>query len=37
MYSLVITAGIMGVLVNILARFIERKALSWHQSTRADR
>ena len=36
MYSLVITAGIMGVLVNILARFIERKALGWHQSTRAD-
>jgi ABC-type nitrate/sulfonate/bicarbonate transport system permease component len=36
MYSLVITAGIMGVLVNVLARFIERKALAWHQSTRAD-
>ena len=36
MYSLVITAGIMGVLVNILARSIERKALRWHQSTRAD-
>ena len=36
MYSLVITAGIMGVLVNILARFIERRALSWHQSVRAD-
>jgi ABC-type nitrate/sulfonate/bicarbonate transport system permease component len=36
MYSLVITAGIMGVLVNMLARFIERRALGWHQSTRAD-
>jgi ABC-type nitrate/sulfonate/bicarbonate transport system permease component len=36
MYSLVITAGIMGVLVNILARAVERKALAWHQSTRAD-
>jgi ABC-type nitrate/sulfonate/bicarbonate transport system permease component len=35
MYSLVITAGIMGVLVNILARFIERKALGWHQSARS--
>lgn len=37
MYSLVITAGIMGVLVNALARFIERKALGWHPSVRADR
>jgi ABC-type nitrate/sulfonate/bicarbonate transport system permease component len=36
MYSLVITAGIMGVLVNILARFIERHALDWHQSTRSE-
>jgi ABC-type nitrate/sulfonate/bicarbonate transport system permease component len=36
MYSLVITAGIMGVLVNVLARMIERKALAWHQSTRAE-
>jgi ABC-type nitrate/sulfonate/bicarbonate transport system permease component len=37
MYSLVITAGIMGVLVNILARLIERKALAWHPSIRTDR
>lgn len=37
MYSLVITAGIMGVLVNILARFIERKALRWHQSVRTEK
>jgi len=36
MYSLVITAGVMGVLVNILARLIERKLLGWHQSVRAD-
>ncbi|WP_332815656.1 ABC transporter permease [Ramlibacter sp.] len=36
MYSLVITAGVMGVLVNILARFIERRALAWHQSTRTE-
>lgn len=37
MYSLVITAGIMGVLVNILARVIERKVLAWHPSIRTDR
>lgn len=37
MYSLVITAGIMGVLVNILARFIERKVLAWHPSVRTDK
>lgn len=36
MYSLVITAGVMGVLVNIFARFVERHALDWHQSTRAE-
>jgi ABC-type nitrate/sulfonate/bicarbonate transport system permease component len=37
MYSLVIAAGIMGVLVNVLARAIERKVLAWHPSVRADR
>ncbi|MEO6827873.1 MAG: ABC transporter permease [Microbacteriaceae bacterium] len=36
MYSLVITAGVMGVLVNIAARFVERKALRWHQSVRSE-
>ncbi|HSF27298.1 MAG TPA: ABC transporter permease [Actinomycetes bacterium] len=36
MYSLVITAGVMGVLVNQLTRFVERRALSWHQSVRSE-
>ncbi|MDN5843260.1 MAG: ABC transporter permease [Alcaligenaceae bacterium] len=37
MYSLVITAGIMGVLVNIFARALQRKVLSWHPSIRTDK
>jgi ABC-type nitrate/sulfonate/bicarbonate transport system permease component len=37
MYSLVIAAGIMGVLVNIFARALQRKALSWHPSIRTDK
>lgn len=37
MYSLVISAGVMGVLVNSLARVIERKALSWHPSVRTEK
>jgi ABC-type nitrate/sulfonate/bicarbonate transport system permease component len=37
MYSLVIVAGVMGVLVNILARTLERKVLAWHPSVRSDK
>jgi ABC-type nitrate/sulfonate/bicarbonate transport system permease component len=36
MYSLVITAGVMGVLINQLTRLVERKALHWHQSVRGE-
>lgn len=35
-YGLVLFTGLLGVLVNGLARFLERRALSWHASTRAD-
>ncbi|HET8615473.1 MAG TPA: ABC transporter permease [Actinomycetales bacterium] len=36
MYSLVITAGVMGVLINQLTRLVERRALHWHQSVRSE-
>lgn len=35
-YGLVLFTGLLGVLVNLLARFAERRMLSWHASTRAD-
>lgn len=34
MYALVIVAGIMGVLVNVLARLLEKRVLWWHPSVR---
>lgn len=36
MYALIVVAGILGVLVNIVARFIEAKALFWHPSIRKE-
>lgn len=36
MYALVIVTGILGVLVNILARAIERRFLAWHPSQRGE-
>jgi ABC-type nitrate/sulfonate/bicarbonate transport system permease component len=33
-YALVVVTGLIGVLVNILVRLIERRVLSWHVSTR---
>jgi len=35
-YALVITTGILGLLVNLVFRFIERRSLSWHQSVRGE-
>ena len=35
-YALVITTGILGLLVNMVFRFIERRSLSWHQSVRGE-
>ena len=35
-YGLVLFTGLLGVLVNVLARFAERRMLYWHASTRAD-
>ncbi|WP_082092221.1 ABC transporter permease [Demequina pelophila] len=35
-YALVIVIGLIGVAVNLLARFVERKALWWHPSVRSE-
>jgi ABC-type nitrate/sulfonate/bicarbonate transport system permease component len=36
MYALVLATGLLGVLINLLMRFIERKTLSWHSSVRSE-
>lgn len=36
MYAYVIVAGVLGVLVNLLARLIERRTLAWHPSIRSE-
>lgn len=36
MYAFVIVAGILGVIVNLLARTVERRTLSWHPSVRME-
>jgi ABC-type nitrate/sulfonate/bicarbonate transport system permease component len=36
MYALVLATGMIGVLINLLMRFIERKTLSWHSSVRSE-
>jgi ABC-type nitrate/sulfonate/bicarbonate transport system permease component len=35
-YALVVVTGILGVLVNVVFRTIERRALSWHPSQRGE-
>ncbi|BEL07975.1 ABC transporter permease [Actinoplanes sichuanensis] len=36
MYALVVVTGILGVLINLLARTGERRLLAWHQSVRGE-
>lgn len=36
MYALIVVAGILGVVVNIFARFVEAKSLFWHPSIRKE-
>lgn len=36
MYALVVVTGMLGLLVNLVFRFIERRSLSWHQSVRGE-
>ena len=35
-YALVVVAGLLGVLVNLVARWIERRVLAWHPSQRSE-
>ncbi|HEY9306415.1 MAG TPA: ABC transporter permease [Microbacterium sp.] len=35
-YALVLVTGILGVLINLVFRMIERRSLSWHQSVRGE-
>jgi ABC-type nitrate/sulfonate/bicarbonate transport system permease component len=36
MYALVVVTGLLGVVVNVLARALERRVLAWHPSTRRE-
>ncbi|MFJ9589026.1 ABC transporter permease [Streptomyces acidicola] len=36
MYALVVVTGVLGLLINVSARAVERRALSWHQSVRGE-
>lgn len=36
MYALILTTGLIGVVINLLMRFIERRTLSWHSSIRSE-
>lgn len=36
MIALILTSGLLGILVNLIFRFIERKVLFWHSSVRSE-
>lgn len=36
MFALILTAGVLGIVVNMVFRFIERKLLFWHASVRSE-
>lgn len=36
MYALIIATGLLGVLINIVARVLERRLLGWHESVRGE-
>jgi len=36
MYALVLTTGVLGILINMGMRFVERRTLSWHSSVRGE-
>ncbi|WP_405884167.1 ABC transporter permease subunit [Streptomyces sp. NBC_01384] len=36
MYALVVVTGLLGLLINVGARTVERRALAWHQSVRGE-
>jgi ABC-type nitrate/sulfonate/bicarbonate transport system permease component len=36
MYALIVVTGLLGVAINLAARFVERRTLAWHQSVRSE-
>jgi ABC-type nitrate/sulfonate/bicarbonate transport system permease component len=36
LYALVVVTGLLGLLVNLVFRFVERRSLAWHQSVRGE-
>ncbi|MFI8889726.1 ABC transporter permease [Streptomyces paradoxus] len=36
MYALIVVTGVLGLLINVGARAVERRALAWHQSVRGE-
>ncbi|NNN29511.1 ABC transporter permease [Streptomyces sp. S3(2020)] len=36
MYALIVVTGVLGLLINVGARTVERRALAWHQSVRGE-
>ncbi|MGI5459594.1 ABC transporter permease [Streptomyces sp. CA-249302] len=36
MYALVVVTGLLGLIINVGARAVERRALAWHQSVRGE-
>ncbi|WP_156378885.1 ABC transporter permease [Microbacterium sp. Root61] len=36
LYALVVVTGLLGLVINLVFRFIERRSLSWHQSVRGE-
>ncbi|WP_323740994.1 ABC transporter permease [Microbacterium abyssi] len=36
MYALILATGLIGVAINLVARFVERRVLAWHTSVRMD-
>ncbi|WP_213454126.1 ABC transporter permease [Rhizomonospora bruguierae] len=36
MYALIVVTGVLGVLINLAARVVERRFLAWHQSVRGE-
>lgn len=36
MYALILATGLLGVLINLVMRFIEKKTLGWHPSVRGE-
>jgi ABC-type nitrate/sulfonate/bicarbonate transport system permease component len=36
MYALIVVTGLLGVAINLAARYAERHFLAWHQSVRGE-